>query len=182
MRTVRTDILSEIRRSHRPDAGPVHSERTAGKGSHTAGNRSSAEDHCRANRDWLGEPVKLGVRKKIRLVAVDLPKGTSYRRKPRSGGRTPRLTLRRPSGIPPRMISPGPAPRGLRDGSLEQTGERQRDQSLFRLSRRVRANARSVVIKSCQHRCYELCWGDCLSGFAAECLRISNEISVGGGR
>src|SRR6516165_740379 len=118
MRTVRTDILSEIRRSHRPDAGPVHSERTAGKGSHTAGNRSSAEDHCRANRDWLGEPVKLGVRKKIRLVAVDLPKGTSYRRKPRSGGRTPRLTLRRPSGIPPRMISPSPAPRGLRDGSL----------------------------------------------------------------
>src|SRR5215472_9779200 len=105
MRTVRTDILSEIRRSHRPDAGPVHSERTAGKGSHTAGNRSSAEDHCGANRDWLGEPVKLGVRKKIRLVAVDLPKGTSYRRKPRSGGCTPRLTLRRPSGIPPRMIS-----------------------------------------------------------------------------
>ena len=105
MRTVRTDILSEIRRSHRPDAGPVHSERTAGKGSHTAGNRSSAEDHCRANRDWHGEPDKLGVRTKIRLVAVDLPKGTSYLRKPRSGGRTPRLTLRRPSGIPPRMIS-----------------------------------------------------------------------------
>src|SRR5262249_29833854 len=51
-----------------------------------------------------GEPVKLGVRKKIRLVAVDLPKGTSYRR-PRSGGCTRRLTLRRPSGIPPRMIS-----------------------------------------------------------------------------
>src|SRR5215470_15723743 len=91
MRTVRTDILSEIRRSHRPDAGPVHSERTAGKGSHTAGNRSSAEDHCGANRNRLGEPVKLGVRKKIWLVAVDLPKGTSYRRKPRSGGRTPQL-------------------------------------------------------------------------------------------
>ena len=46
----------------------------------------------------------------------------------------------------------------------------------------MRANARSVVMKSCQHRCYELCWGDCLSGLAAECLRISNEISVGGGR
>src|SRR6516225_10586671 len=175
MRTVRTDILSEIRRSHRPDAGPVHSERTAGKGSHTAGNRSSAEDHCRANRDWLGEPVKLGVRKKIRLVAVDLPKGTSYLRKPRSGGRTPRLTLRRPSGIPPRMISPSPAPRGLRDGSLSRPVKG----NAISHSRRVRANARSVVMTSCQHRCYELCWGDCLSGLAAECLRISNEISVG---